>query len=258
VARAHLRGADAIILDLEDGVAAADKGAARSALAPLQADLLRHGLMVWVRINVLEKGGGDDLDAIAKLPQAPTVMLPKVETPGQVSAACDRLRSLGAPTGLALLIETPAGVIRAADLATAHEDVRALAFGSEDFAAAMGVAPSAAALALPAQWVALAAAAAGLPAFGLPGSLADFADGEGLARLGEHAASLGFQGALCIHPAQVAVLNRCFSPSPQDIDWAERILAQVSQVGGATALDGQMVDPPIIARAQGIIARARS
>ncbi len=258
VAKAHLRGADAIILDLEDGVAAADKGAARSALASIQADLLSQGQAVWVRINALDQGGAEDLDVIAELAQAPTVMLPKVETPEQVSAARRRLRNHGGRAGLVLLIETPAGVIRAGELAMADEDVRGLAFGSEDFAASMGVAPCETSLAFPAQWVAMAAAARGLPAFGLPGSLANFTDLERLAGLGEHAASIGFKGALCVHPAQVGVINRCFSPSSQDIAWAERIIAHVSQGGGASALDGQMLDPPVIARAQGIIERVRA
>jgi citrate lyase subunit beta/citryl-CoA lyase len=257
-AKAHLTGADAIILDLEDAVPLADKAAARLALPSLHAGLLAHGLSAWVRINALDKGGEEDLKAIAALPGAPVVMLPKVETPQQASAACAVLRAHGERVRVALLIETPAGVIRAADLATADEGICALAFGSEDFAAALGVAPSPAALAMPAQWVVLAAAAQGLPAFGLPGSLADFADLEGLAHVGEHAASLGFSGALCIHPAQVAVLNRCFSPTPKDIAWAERVLAQAAvQTGGASAVDGRMIDPPVLARAQRIMDRAK-
>lgn len=258
VAKAHLRGADAIILDLEDGVAAHDKPTARSALQEMQAGLAAQGLAVWVRINPLGCGGETDLEVIARLPRPTTVMLPKTETPDQVQSACDRLASLGAAAPFVPLIETPAGVIRAADIAKANADVWALAFGSEDFAASLGVAPTEAALAAPAQWVVLAAAAAGLPAFGLPGSLANFADLEPLEQLGGKAAAIGFSGALCIHPAQVAVLNACFSPTARDIEWAGRVLNRPQCEGnGATALDGAMVDPPVIARARRIMDRAQ-
>jgi citrate lyase subunit beta/citryl-CoA lyase len=254
VAKAHLRGADAIILDLEDGVAAKDKAAARAALARMHADLTAQGLPVWVRVNALDHGGREDLDVIAALPEAPIVMLPKVETPTHVQAARDQLQAPIVP-----LIETPAGVIHAAEIAAASPDVFALAFGSEDFAAALGVEPTAEALTAPAQWVVLAAAAQGLPAFGLPGSLASFSDIEALSRLAERAAGIGFAGALCIHPTQVAVVNRCFSPTLEQIAWAMRIVGHVSGAsGGASALEGQMVDPPILARAQRIIQRART
>jgi citrate lyase subunit beta/citryl-CoA lyase len=257
VAKAHLRGADAIILDLEDSVARADKGAARARLPEMHAGLTEHGLSVWVRINALYSGGLEDLDVIAKLPGSCTVMLPKSETPAQVLEIGDRLRGLGAEVSIAPLIETPAGVIGAPDIA-AVQGVCALAFGSEDFAAALGVAPTEDALVGPAQWVVLAAAANGIAAFGLPGSLANFTEFEALARLGDRAASIGFSGALCIHPAQVAVLNPCFFPTPNEIAWAGRILAHVIKgTGGATALDGAMIDPPVVARAEKIMARAQ-
>lgn len=258
VAKAHERGADAIILDLEDGVAAADKTAARAALAGLYGALSARGLPVWVRVNALDMGGMEDLDVVAGLPGAPTVMLPKAELMVQLAKAGERLRAGDGQAHLAPLIETPAGVIHAAEMVETNGDVRALAFGGEDFATALGVQPSEEALTAPAQWVALAAAVRGLPAFGLPGSLSDFSDAERLSRLGRRAANIGFSGALCIHPAQVAILNDCFSPIPEDIAWAGRILAHAFRRGdGASALDGVMVDPPVVARAQRIMARAQ-
>jgi citrate lyase subunit beta/citryl-CoA lyase len=257
VDKARLRGADAIILDLEDGVTPPDKPGARQALTGLYANLRAQGLPVWVRVNG-QDGGGDDLDAVAALPDSPMIMLPKIESPSQVITACARLQARGAQPRITPLIETPSGVIRAADIAAAHPCVRGLAFGSEDFAAALGVPPVEAALAAPAQWVVLAAAARGLPAFGLPGSLTPYEDPERLEHLGRLSATLGFSGALCIHPNQVAVLNRCFSPTMQDIAWASRILDHAAtHNGGATALDGAMVDAPVMARAQRILDRAR-
>jgi citrate lyase subunit beta/citryl-CoA lyase len=255
IAKAPSRGADAIILDLEDAVAPQAKAQARAALADAVPALTGQGLTVWLRINAPAEGGLDDL-AAAQGAGVTTVMIPK----------CDALQDIrelaviaGPAMGLVPLIEDPRGLAQAGVIGSAPQ-VKALAFGSEDFAASLGVEPSPLALSTPAQMLVLAAAAAGRPAYGLPGSLAQFRDLEAFSVVAERAAALGFSGAMAIHPAQVAVLHRAFAPSPKQRAWAEAILraaeGQSGGQGGATAAEGEMIDRPIILRAQRIMAKS--
>jgi len=128
-----------------------------------------------------------------------------------------------------------------------------LVFGSEDFASEAGLSTAIEALAMPAQWLALAAAAAGISAYGLPGSLANYQDMTLFEATLRRAKTIGFSGSLCVHPKQVLLANTVFSPSDQEIQWAEAVVEQ----GGDGATGGAigMVDAPVLARAQAILAR---
>ena len=255
--RAHERGADAIILDLEDGVAEADKAAARKTLNALLEDLQLKGVPALVRINSLETGGALDIDAIADT-FTPPLLLPKITEPEQIAAveACweSSAKSL---SGLQLLpmIECPGGLLRAEQIAKATSRVSALIFGSEDFATEAGLSTAIDALAMPAQWIALAAAAAGICAYGLPGSLANYQDMELFGATLQRAKTIGFAGSLCVHPKQVLLANEVFRPSNEEIQWAEAVVAQAG-AGGATGGEVGMVDAPVLARARAILARS--
>ena len=253
--RAHERGADAVILDLEDGVAEADRPAARNNMGSLLQGLRRKDVQVLVRINSLDDGGALDIEAIPDV-FTPPLLIPKVTEPGQVLAVEERWVSSGKELStlqLLPMIECPRGLFPAEQIATATRRVSAMVFGSEDFAAEAGLSTEIDALAMPAQWVALAAAAAGISAYGLPGSLGNYHDMVLFEATLRRAKTIGFSGSLCIHPKQVLLANDVFKPSEQEIKWAEAVVAQ-SGAGGATGGEVGMVDAPVLARARAILA----
>jgi len=262
--RAHERGADAIILDLEDGVAEADRPAARNTLNALLEGLQHKGVHVLVRINSLESGGVLDIDAIADT-FTPPLLIPKVTGPGEILAVEECWVSSGKELStlqLLPMIECPRGLFRAEQIAAATRRVSALVFGSEDFAAEAGLSTEIDALVMPAQWVALAAAAAGMSAYGLPGSLGNYHDMALFEATLRRAKTIGYSGSLCVHPKQVLHANDIFKPGEQEIKWAEAVVSQSeaggtqSGAGGATGGDVGMVDAPVLARARAILARS--
>lgn len=254
-ARAHLRGADAIIVDLEDGVAEVDKPSARKTLGALLKDLHNKGIQALVRINALDDGGVLDIEALPKA-CTPPLLIPKVTEPEQLLAIEECWLSCGntlSTLKLLPMIECPRGLFRAENIATATHSISALVFGSEDFAAQAGLSTEIEALAMPAQWIALAAAAAKVPAYGLPGSLGNYHNMELFEATLRRAKTIGYSGSLCIHPKQVALANSIFKPSDHELKWAEAVVAQAGS-GGATGGDVGMVDAPILARAKAILA----
>jgi len=266
VASAAKRGADAIILDLEDSIALEAKSAARAALAVHVPRLVGDGVTVFVRIN----GGAlaaADLAAAAQ-PGVTAIMVPKIESPGALIdaqaalAAAEQEKGL-IPGGIGViaLLEGPNAVLDARSIAAVGGSLIGLGFGSEDFAAAMGVRPSLESLMIPAQMVAMAARGAGVQSFGLPGSIAGFQDLDELAALAAKARAIGFTGAVCIHPAQVPILNAAFSPSADECAWAQAVIdafeAALSRGEAAVAVAGRMVDPPVYDQAKRLLAMAR-
>ena len=255
IARAHQRGADVIILDLEDSVAPEHKTAARQRLAHSIAAVGQAGAAVFVRIN-----SDDDLqlaDAIAACRAgAAGLVIPKVQQRQQL----DDLAYLLGPHEAELkrpamqfvaLIEDPAALLNAAAIASAPR-LLGLATGGEDLALALGARPTPAVLHLPKLLVHYAAKANGLLSLGLLRSIADYTDLEAIKLAVDEAREHGFDGATCIHPAVVPLLNAGFSPSAEDLEWARRVLDLAVHQTGAFAMDGQMIDAPIIARAKRI------
>jgi citrate lyase subunit beta/citryl-CoA lyase len=243
--KAAAAGADAVIVDLEDAVAPSAKDDARASLAAGLTGFPPDA-RVFIRINGIgTPWHAQDLALAARLPIA-GVVLPKAERAGDV----DGIRSGLAGKALIALVETAAGLVEADAIARASDR---LAFGSVDFAADLGCAHIRDAL-LPARSrLVLAARLAGQspPLDGVTLSIKDEAAVEGDAR---YAASLGLGGKLLIHPAQVAPARRGLAPDEQDIAWAERIVAG-SADGAARAVDGMMVDAPVLARARHILER---
>ncbi len=246
--KAAAAGGDAVIVDLEDAVAPEAKAAARARLAEALAPLA-GGLPLLVRINARgTPWHDDDLAACAGLPLA-GIVLPKAET----AADCTRV---GEATGLpaVALVETALGLANAGEIARAS---RRLAFGSIDFAADLGMAHEREVL-RPARFaLAMAARFAGRAA-PIDGVTTAIRDGEAVADDCRHAVAMGFAGKLIIHPAQIAAARKGFAPSEGECDWARRVLAAVEGGAAAVAVDGAMVDAPVIARARQILARAAS
>jgi citrate lyase subunit beta/citryl-CoA lyase len=251
-ARAFASGADAVILDLEDGVAPALKAEARAGLREALAERV-EGCRAVVRINApATAAGAADLEELAGL-DADAVMVPKAD-PDSVALAA------GAGIPIVALVETAAGVL-AAERTAAHPAVALLMLGPVDLAAELGCEESADGdeLLLARGQLLLASAAAGLPA-PLDGPCLQTRDAAVLELELRRAKRLGFGGKACIHPAQVEATTRAFSPSAEEVEWARRVLAGFEQGierdEGVTVVDGQMVDLPVVTRARRILALA--
>lgn len=246
-----LAAADQVILDLEDAVAADGKDRARREVCAALPDLDLD--RVIVRVNPLGgRLGQQDLEAIDGT-GVRHVMAPKAE----LAAA-----PLPGDYDWFALCETPTGVLDAREIA-AMPGVRAITWGSEDLAVSLGarVAPGLDPLSLPHLVVArgtmpLAAAAADIPA--IDRVYLDLEDDEGLSREARQAVGMGYRGKLALHPRQVPIIRRAFRPSEDELEEAQRVVAAAAQASGrAFALDGHMVDEPLIAQARLIISLAQ-
>ncbi|MEQ3625379.1 MAG: CoA ester lyase [Celeribacter sp.] len=251
VDKAAERGADAIILDLEDAVPEGEKDAARAALARAVPQVGRSGAQVFVRINATARADADARAALAA--GADGLMLPKIESPADL----DRL-----PDGCARvigIIESAFGLLAAPQIA-AHPRLAALCLGAEDFATDTGAVPDAETLHLPKLMVHYAAKASGKLSLGLLRSAAQFSDPDDLRRAAAEAVRFGFDGATCIHPKVVAVLNDAFTPDAVAVARARAIITAARRAAtegsGAFMLDGEFIDAPIIARAERLLTRA--
>ena len=259
LAKAVERGADALIVDLEDAVPIDRKVEARGMAAQAIAQLAGQAV-VMVRVNSAPELLRADIEALP-LAQIQGVLLPKAESTAQVVALAGLLaqRRSDDPQALpiAALIETPLGVMRAEGIATAHPSVCALGFGAEDYASEMRVEPRPESLLWAAQAVTNCARAFGLACWGLPGSIAEISDMDAFADLVRQARDVGFSGTVCIHPRQVLVANAGFDPTEQELKWAHKVLAAAEEARarglGAVSLDGRMIDRPIVERAMRLI-----
>jgi citrate lyase subunit beta/citryl-CoA lyase len=246
-AKALAAGADAVIIDLEDAVAPSAKEAARDALrawlTPKQA--------VLVRVNSADTAWFADDLALAGLPGVAGIVLPKAERPETIA----RLMQQGAQAVLPL-IESALGFHNALELAR-QPGVERLLFGSIDFSVDLGLTEGVEELQYFRSQLVLVSRLAGIlpPVDGVTTTLDD------LTRITDdtrRARRNGFGGKLCIHPRQVAPVNAAFAPSAEEAAWAARVLQAVENTdGAAVALDGKMVDRPVILQAQAIVDEVR-
>jgi len=255
--KAHQRGADALLLDLEDSVPPAQKAAARARMPEAARRLAELGATVMLRVNASGEVLAEDLKAAARVPLT-AIVLPKVESPEHVTMAETLLA--GSTAKLVAMLESPAAVLDAVEISRAGTRLAGLVFGGEDYCGELGISSANAALDWPAPMVAIAARASGLAALGLPGPVSEIADMDTYARLLERAKALGFTGCFCIHPKQVAAVNRAYSPTEAEIALATEIVgayeAAVREGRGAFALHGRMVDAPVVDQARATLARA--
>jgi citrate lyase subunit beta/citryl-CoA lyase len=263
IARAHERGADAIILDLEDAVVPAKKAAARARLAAAVPSAGHRDATVFVRINSHNELMRPDAEAACRA-GAFGLFVPKVREPGtlvELASLLDRVeRAMTRPaTVLVPLLEDAGAVLDARLIAGATARVFALSAGGEDLATALDAEPSPEVLYLPKLLVHLAAKAAGVRSFGMLRTVADYGDLAAVEKSAREARAFGFDGASCIHPSVVPVLNRAFSPSREALDHARRLIAAaetaVARGEGAFAFEGKMVDEPVVKRARALLER---
>lgn len=269
VEKAATRGSDAITLDLEDSIPPAEKANARALVQAALPIAGRGGAEVVVRVNNEPALLWDDVAASVH-PGLDGIALPKAESPEQIRELVRRIEALesarGLPAGhvrLSLAIETPRGLLRAEAIAASCDRIATLGVGVEDYCLELGVEPSAdgAELLYPVARVVTIAKAAGIQPTGLVGSIASFRDLAAFEASASRARQLGCEGAGCIHPDQVTVLNRVFSPDPEKVAYARRVVeafAEGLKRGTASVnLDGKMVDIPVVKRAEVILARAK-
>ncbi|MDH3314764.1 MAG: CoA ester lyase [Gammaproteobacteria bacterium] len=266
--KAHTRDADGLILDLEDSVPPGERHAARAGLKDSVQSVGSGHSDVLVRVNAGPPDADADLDA-AVIPGVTALVVPKTESPGQIAAISKKVAALESARGLEaggirflVLIESPEGLLNARDVARADPRVVALTLGSEDFAAETGMQPNEDNLLLPKQMTLFAARAARVMPLGLVGSIVAYQDIEALERIALRSRALGFEGASCIHPSAVPVLNDAFTPSHFDVDKSKRIVSASEQAAaegrGAFELDGRMVDAPVVTRAKRLLQRAEA
>ena len=265
VATAADRGADAIILDLEDSIAPAEKAHARTLLADAIPRVARRGADVVVRVNRPWRLLVRDLEAAA-IEGVAALSLPKTDSAEHVQAVADILdeleaeRGIATPIGLIAMIETPGAFFRMEAIARAHPRLLALTVGAEDLALSVGMLPEAEGLFMPKQVSIFAARAAGILPLGFVGTVADYKDQAAFRAVVARSAKLGFLGAACIHPLQVPVLNEMYSPPAEEVARAERMVAAYDAAlaagKGAVEFEGKMIDIPVVERAKGVLARA--
>lgn len=263
LAKAHERGADAIILDLEDSVVPSEKESARAGLAEAVRRAARGGATIFVRINSADDLMLLDAEAACRA-GAFGLLVPKTgsaHTLQRLDARLEKVESAIArreKTKLVPMIEDPAAVFDARAIAGATPRVFGLTTGAEDLATAMGAQPLPDVVRMPTLMVHLAAKAAGVLSFGLLRSVADYRDLEGIARSAREARSFGFDGASCVHPQVVPILNEAFSPSPEELARAARLIAAYEEAQaagkGACVFEGKMIDAPVVHRARALLA----
>jgi len=261
---AYKRGADAIILDLEDSVPLAERPAARHDLAATAENVARGGADVVVRINRAFRETMRDLEA-AISPRVAALAVTKVDSADHVRLIAEVVSELEAERGMTVgstqfmaMIETPGAWFQMPDIAKADRRIVALTLGGEDFALAMGMLPTPEALFLPKQQLAIAARAAGILPLGFIGTVADYKDLDAFRATVRRSRRLGFRGASVIHPGQIAILNEEFSPAPDEVASAQKIVAAYDEAvaagRGSISVDGKMIDVPVVLRAQELLA----
>jgi citrate lyase beta subunit len=256
LAKAPSRGADVLVVDLEDALHPDAKDEARAGLASLWPGLLAASgeREVFLRVNGADTPWHDADLAVAAALRPAAVVLPKCEDPGSVSAAHQRLG--GIP--LMLMVETARGVLAAAELARV-DGVAGLVFGAADFRKSVRARASAdeLELLLARSGVVLAARAAGIEAFDTPWF--DYRDPSGLKASAERARGLGFDGKTAIHPGQLAQLHQTFAPSADEVARAERVITAIEEAAlrgrGVATVDGELVEALHAVEARRILAR---
>lgn len=246
--------ADMVVFDLEDAVGPENKSVGREAVADVITDpAFNPDCEVCVRVT-------DDarrdlrylLDGSVRLD---ILMLPKTETAREVTEIAALLSEFGVDIPVCALCETAQGILNAPEIAAA-ESTAAIAFGAEDLAADIGASRTeeGTEVLYARERVVLAASAAEIDA--IDTVFTDIDDTDGLVTATETARDLGYDGKMAIHPAQVPVINDAFTPSDEQIEWAHNVLdAHEEHEGGVFRVDDEMIDAPLIARAENILER---
>jgi len=265
VDKAHTRGADVIQLDIEDSVPPAEKAHARKLVEKNASRVRRGGADVVVRINQplslavrdIEHSVCPDVDGIAVTKATGVSHLQLLD---ELVSELEQKRGMTVGhTRFITMIETPEAFFRIRDITTASSRIIACNIGGEDFALNCNMQPTGEALFYPKQHMIIAANAAGIMPLGFIDSVATFGDWEHFRKMVRRSRDFGFMGAGCIHPGQVTIVNEEYKPSAAEVDYARKVIAldrEAAAAGrGSFALDGKMIDIPIIVRAERLLRR---
>ena len=267
VAKAHTRGADAIILDLEDSIVPERKAEARAALAATAPRVAQGGADVVVRINRPLELAVPDI-AAAVMPGVAALMLPKVMGPEHVRLLAElvtaREQALGMDEGhtrFLALIESPQALPHLFAIA-AEPRMAGMSVGGEDMATELGATPSADSMYVFAMQGLAASRAAGILPMGSMGQLANIDDLDSYRAGLKRGRALGFTTASCIHPAHVPIINQEYGATAEELDRARRLIAAFDKAAadgdGAVAFEGSMIDLPVVERARRLLERAKA
>ncbi|WP_254840196.1 HpcH/HpaI aldolase/citrate lyase family protein [Natronomonas marina] len=254
-------GADTVVFDLEDAVTPDRKADARAAVRDLLADpSFDPDCEVCVRVNADRRAAAADLDAVLDGdPRIDSVMVPKAESAAGMVEVDELIGERGADLPIIAVCESARGILEAADIAAAPA-VEAVAFGAEDLSADIGATRTEGGeeVSYARQHVVLAAGAADVDA--IDTVFTDIEDTDRLAEETAFAGQLGYDGKIAIHPAQVSVINEAFTPAPEEVEWAEKVLAAREESGGRGVfrVDDEMIDAPLLARAERVMERHRA
>ncbi|HKA43234.1 MAG TPA: CoA ester lyase [Burkholderiales bacterium] len=265
VDKAHTRGADVLQLDLEDAVPLAEKANARKLVEKNAARVRRGGADVVVRINQPLSLAVRDLEH-SICPDVDGVAISKTDSASHVRLLDQLVTELEEKRGMAVghtkflvMIETTDAFSRIDEIPRASPRTVGMLIGGEDFALDMNAQPDGDVLLHPKQRMIIAARAAGVMPLGFIGTVADFSDWEEFRLMVRRARRFGFDGAGCIHPGQVKIVNEEYTPSEPEVAYARKVIRMDQEVAasgrGSFQIDGKMIDVPIVVRAQKLIRR---
>ncbi len=263
--KAHERGADCVLIDLEDSVTPAEKPRARQMLPETMKKVAANGADVAVRINRPMRLAMADIEA-AMRPGLAALFITKTESVQHLSLLDEAVSELERERGMTpggvgfgAMIEHPRALAHIDDIAAHGPRVIAMMLGGEDFALETGSIPGEETLELPKRLVAFAAQAHGVPMIGILGTVADYSDVAAYKKSAERARRFGFSGGTCVHPGLVQALNEAFTPPAAEVAQARRLIqadAEAAAAGrGSFTVDGKMIDIPVIDRARKLLAR---
>jgi citrate lyase subunit beta/citryl-CoA lyase len=263
--KAHERGADCVLVDLEDSVTLAEKPRARAMLPETMAKVVQGGADVAVRINRPLRLAIPDIEAAVR-PGLSALFITKTEGVQHLRLLDEAVSELERERGMAVgsvgfgaMFEHPRALAHIDDVAEHGPRVIAMMLGGEDFALETGSVPSDESLELPKRLVAFAAQAHGVPMIGILGTVADYSDPVSYRKSAERARRFGFSGGTCVHPGLVQALNEAFTPGADEVAHARKLIAADERAAaegrGSFTVDGKMIDIPVIYRARRLIAR---
>jgi len=265
VDKAHTRGADVLQLDLEDAVPPSEKEKARTLVEKNAARVRRGGADVVVRINQPLALAVRDLEH-SICPDVDGIAVTKADSASHVKLLDQLVTELEAKRGMKVghtkfivMIETADAFIRIDEIPRASPRVVAMNIGGEDFALDLNAQPDADVLLHPKQRMIIAARAAGVMPLGFIGTVADFGDWEKFRLMVRRARRFGFDGAGCIHPGQVKIVNEEYTPSAEEVAYARKVIQMDKEAQaagrGSFQIDGKMIDIPVVVRAERLLRR---
>ncbi len=250
--KALASGADMVCIELEDGIAMKDKDEARkNTIEALKSLEVKNDVELVVRLNCQRtKNGLLDLEAIAsnKL-QVKAIMLPKVKTPDEITFIDDMLTDCGLDTDLHVIMETNQALESIYDIAHSSDRIVALYFGGEDMAAELRVENKLENLVYARSRLVHAGASKGVDVIDVP--YLNLEDMEGMKKEAQFVKNLGFTGKGSIHPKQISILNKIFTPTEEEINKAKKIMDQFKKANtGLVVIDGKLIERPVLREMQ--------